>query len=305
MANTLAPIILFVFKRVSHTRQTIEALQRNDEAAKSHLLIFSDGPRTDDETEVVESVRDYVKHVKGFGEVSVIERTANLGLAQSIILGVTEVVNKYGKVIVLEDDIVTSRYFLKFMNEALEVYQDDERVISIHGYTYPVRGELPQTFFRRGADCWGWATWKRGWQLFEPDGTKLLSELYEKNLTRDFDLGGAYPFTRMLKDQIEGKNSSWAIRWHASAFLNNKLTLYPGKSLAYNMGLDASGTHCGISEVYDTKISQVPIKIEKKETNADQHALELIGDFFRSWRPSFYRRIMNSIGKRLKYGRYG
>ncbi len=298
-SNSLAPIILFVFNRISHTRQTIEALQKNDGSGESHIYIFSDGPRTADEAESVRSVRDYVKQISGFAKVTVIERKTNLGLAQSIISGVTEIVNRYDKVIILEDDMLTSQFFLKFMNDALEVYKDEAKVISIHGYIYPVKGILPPTFFMRGADCWGWATWKRGWELFEPDGKKLLNELHEKNLEHDFDLGGAYQFTDMLKDQIAGRNNSWAIRWHAAAFLRNKLTLYPGKSLVYNIGLDAGGTHCNSSDVYDTKISLEPIKIDKQYPEEDQEAVRRVADFFRSSRPSWMRRTLIRIASFL------
>ena len=127
------------------------------------------------------------------------------------------------KVIVLEDDLVTSPHFLQYMNDGLGIYERDDRVISIHGYSYPVHGKLPETFFLRGADCLGWATWKRGWDLFEDDGQRLLNELERRNLTRSFDFDGSYPYTQMLRDQIAGSNSSWAVRWYASAFLRDKL----------------------------------------------------------------------------------
>jgi GT2 family glycosyltransferase len=192
------PIALFVYNRLWHTQQTVEALKKNKLAAESELFVFSDGARTGADKEKIRAVREYLKTVNGFKKVTVIEWNRNLGLAQSIISGVTQIVNRYGRIIVLEDDIVTSPYFLRFMNEALEFYKDEEKVISIHGYIYPVKAKLPETFFLRGADCWGWATWKRGWELFEPDGRKLLNELKAKKLTRRFDFDGAYSYTGML-----------------------------------------------------------------------------------------------------------
>ena len=159
--------------------------------------------------------------------------------------GVSEVIKKYGIIIVLEDDIITSRYFLKYLNQGLNLYENEYDVISIHAWAYPVKKILPETYFLKGADCQGWATWKRGWELFEPDGQKLLNEIEAKNLIKEFDFSGSYPYTQMLKDQIAGKNSSWAIRWYASAFLKNKLTLYPKESLIYNTGFDGSGVNCG------------------------------------------------------------
>jgi len=165
--KVLAPIVLFVYNRPWHMRQTIEALQKNELAEVSELFIFSDGPKSEADKEKVLEVREYIKTIPGFKSVTLIKRERNIGLAQSIITGVTDVINRYGRIIVLEDDMVTSPYFLKFMNEALEFYKDAEKVVCVHGYIYPIEAKLPETFFLRGADCWGWATWKRGWDLFD------------------------------------------------------------------------------------------------------------------------------------------
>jgi len=238
----LAPIVLFTYNRLWHTKQTVEALQNNLYADQSELIIFSDGAKNEKDEIKVKEVREYLKTIKGFKKIEIIERDKNWGLANNIIDGVTKVVNEYGKVVVLEDDLVTSPYFLKFMNEGLKFYEDEEKVISIHGYVYPIEG-LPEIFFLRGADCWGWATWKRGWDLFEKDSKKLLEELEKRKLTKLFDFNGAYPYTALLKAQICGKIDSWAIRWYASAFLKEKLTLYPGVSLVKNIGFDENATH--------------------------------------------------------------
>jgi hypothetical protein len=299
---TLAPIALFTYNRLRHTRQTIEALRKNELAGASGLFVFSDGPRTESDIEKVHSVREYLKTVGGFHNVTVIERDRNHGLAQSIISGVTEVVDQHGQVIVLEDDLVTSPYFLKFMNEALDFYKDEERIISIHGYIYPVKGRLPETFFLKGADCLGWATWKRGWNLFEPDGRRLLYELKARNLTRRFNFDGTYSYTGLLKDQIAGKNQSWAVRWYASAFLNDKLTLYPGKSLVYHTGADGSGTHCaqdGEGEIGDSGISNEPVRIKAIPINEDRSAREEIKKYFRSIRPTLLAMAAGRIKRML------
>ena len=281
---SLAPIVLFVYNRPWHTRQTIEALLKNDEASESDLIIFSDAPKESSVTPDVELVRAYLKSIKGFKSVRIVEREYNLGLAKSIISGVTEVVNEYGRVIVLEDDLVTSPYFLKYMNDALKLYENDDRVISIHGYNYPIKKPLPEAFFIKGADCWGWATWKRGWELFEADGQKLLNELSEKNLLDRFDLFGAYNYSGMLCDQIAGKNQSWAVRWYASALLQDKLTLYPGKTLVHNIGVDASGTHFSNDdsmEVFGTEVNVFPVNITDVPIREDQNALMKQCDFLR------------------------
>lgn len=281
--DNLAPIALFVYNRPGHTRWTIEALQKNILASDSDLIIFSDGPKdAAGSKQSVLAVRAYLKTIQGFKSVKIMEREKNQGLAKSIIAGVTSVVGEFGKVIILEDDMVSSQYFLQYMNEALGLYEKEDDVISIHGYIYPVKGILPETFFLKGADCWGWATWKRGWDLFEPDGKKLLRELKERNLTKEFDFSGSYPYTKMLKDQIAGRNNSWAIRWYASAFLKNKLTLYPGKSLIYNTGFDGSGTHCGSDNglSWNSEVGDAKIEVKKIDAIESLKPRSMVIDFF-------------------------
>jgi hypothetical protein len=279
--SSLAPIALFVYNRLDHTRETLESLKNNKLALQSDLFIFSDAPATILKQAAVEEVRNYIKSVSGFKSVKIIEQEKNRGLSASIISGVTEIVNKFGKIIVLEDDMVTSPYFLKYMNDGLDLYQEEDKVISIHGYMYPVNASLPETLFIPGADCWGWATWKRGWDLFESDGRKLLTELKQKNLTSLFDFNDSYAYTKMLEDQIEGKVDSWAIRWYASAFLKGKFTLYAGQSLVSNIGVDGSGMHCEPNENYLTKVNLHPVNLVKIPVVADKKALKAISEFFK------------------------
>jgi hypothetical protein len=278
----LAPLALFVYNRLEHTQRTLEALRANELAADSELFIFSDGARTAAGQPLVEELRTHLRTVSGFGKVEIIERSSNLGLAGSIISGVGELCERFGRVIVLEDDLVTSPWFLTYMNQALELYRDDPQVASIHGYCYPApAGTLPETFFLRGADCWGWATWNRAWQLFERDGTRLLHELQRRGLCRQFDLDGAYPYTAMLRNQIAGRVDSWAIRWHAACFLAGCLTLYPGRSLVRNIGLDGSGTHCEASAQYGADIASRPIELERIALEPSALAGEMIREFLR------------------------
>lgn len=292
---THAPIVLFVYNRLWHTRQTIQSLQQNKLSAESELFIYSDGPRKGSDAKSVDEVRSYVKTVDGFKRVSIIERDKNWGLANSIIDGVTTIVNEYGKVIVLEDDLVTSQHFLTYMNEALELYADDNRVISIHGYVYPVEDEIPEAFFLPGADCWGWATWKRGWELFNSDGQYLLDEIIRTKSQRAFDFNGAYPYLKMLKDQIRRRNDSWAVRWYASAFLSNRLTLYPGRSLVRNIGNDNSGTHCGGSDRHDTLLSKTPINLNNIPVEVSKIGLSAFEFFFRKLKPSLIYRVLGNL----------
>ncbi|XDD41526.1 methyltransferase, TIGR04325 family [Leptospira sp. WS60.C2] len=251
-----APIVIFVYNRPEHTKRVVDSLLSNKEASQSDLIIYSDAPKNKEHLENVVKVRSYLKEISGFQSIQIVEREMNFGLAKSIINGVTEVVSKYGTVIVLEDDILVSPYFLQFMNKGLETYQKEEKVASIHSYNFPMNtADLEDTYFIRGADCWGWATWQRAWKFFEPDGKKLRDELLKNNLVRDFDYEHTFPFFQMLQNQIDGKNNSWAIRWHASIFLQNKLTLYPRESLVLNIGLDNSGTHCDDNDHWSKEFS--------------------------------------------------
>lgn len=290
-----APIALFAYKRVHHLRQTVEALASNSLAAESDLFVFADGARTAADEADVRAVRDYIGSITGFRSITPILRDSNMGLSASIISGVTELITTHGEVIVVEDDLVTSPYFLAYMNAALRLYRDDERVISVHGYLYPLSVRLPETFFLRGADCWGWATWQRGWDLFEADGRKLLAELEQQKLTRSFDLNGAYPYTNMLRDQVSGRNDSWAIRWHASAFLNGRLTLYPGCSLVRNIGFDASGTHCVITSSLDTILSPYAINVCPQDPVEDMPAKAAIASYLKGQCLPLWKRLLKTL----------
>ncbi len=281
MELILAPIALFVFRRPYHTKLVIEALLANKEAANSEIYIYSDGHRGEQDLNLVLEVREYLRSVRGFKFIHIIEREKNYGLARSIINGVTEILEKYENVIVLEDDILTSPFFLNFMNNGLVKYKLDTSVASIHGFVYPVEQKLPNNFFLRGADCWGWATWRRAWQKFNQNGIELLSKLQNNDLIDDFDFHGAYPYSEMLINQIKGQNNSWAIRWHASMYLENMFTLYPGRSLVNNIGHDDSGTHSGVTNKYDTIISKEPIEIENIKVEVSQKAFAVFEKFMR------------------------
>ena len=256
-----APVALFVYRRLEHTIATIRALQSNELATITRLYVFSDGARTEADRDAVAAVRSSLRDIGGFERVVVRERDENLGLARSIIAGVSEVVERHGSVIVLEDDMVTSRAFLAYMNDGLALYAEQPRVASIHGYMYPVDATLPETFFLKGTDCWGWATWSRAWRLFEPDPQVLLRQLQSRGLQHGFDLDGAYPYVGMLRDYAEGRNDSWAIRWHASAYVADMLTLFSRRSLVSNIGLDASGVHCAATTDYDVRLSDDPVVV--------------------------------------------
>lgn len=283
------PIALFVYNRLVHTMHTVEALRKNHGALESILYIYSDGPKNEADSENVAAVRKYVKAVTGFAEVVLVERERNLGLACSLISGITDVLELHDSIIVLEDDLVTSPCFLQFMGDALSCYQHEEQVAAIHGYAFPLGILLPDTFFLRNSGCWGWGTWRRGWALFETDGRKLLEQLRSLKLTASFDMNGAYPYTRMLEDQMNGKIDSWAVRWHAATFLENKLTLYPGMSLVKNIGHDRSGSHCGKSAFYDVGLSDKDVKVNPVPVDEDLRVSDCLEAYFRRGHSGFVR----------------
>lgn len=243
--RSLAPVALFVCNRPEHTRRTVEALAANREASATELFVFCDAAKSAAAAAAVSEVRAYVGGITGFARVTLIERASNLGLARSIIDGVSKLCEDYGRVIVLEDDLVTSPHFLEFMNRALDLWQGETRIMSVCGYMYPV--ELPkdeQSFFLPVAHSWGWATWADRWASFDADGAGLLARLRVAERLDEFDAFGPHSYTKMLTDQIAGRNDSWFIRWHASGFLAGQLSLYPRQSLVRNIGIDGSGVHC-------------------------------------------------------------
>lgn len=265
--QTYAPIALFTYNRADKTQRVVESLLQNTEAKFSDLFIFSDGPKTPEKKAGVEENRKYIHTISGFKSISIIEREKNWGLANSLIAGITEVINKYGRVIVVEDDLILSPYFLQFMNEGLEKYKDDDRVSSISGFIPNVKEGLPDTFFLRYFECWGWATWDRAWKLLNTDTKYLLRKVRMR--TYDFNFDGSCGLYGILYCQKVGSVDSWYIRLYASFYLANKLTLFPGHTLVTNEGFDGSGTHCKKEAesssiiFYNKPINITDIKIEE------------------------------------------
>ena len=258
-----APILLFTYNRLTHTRRCVEALLSNSLASESELFIYSDAAKDETQQKAVEEVRQYIHTIRGFKDITITERDENWGLARSIIDGVTAQVNQYGKVIVLEDDLVVAPHFLQFMNDALETYKDEPQVGHIQACDFTQDPTLPETFLIRWTGSWGWGTWDRAWKHFNPNGKELLQELINRKLTYTFDFNGKYGYTRMLRRQIEGKNNSWAIRWNASLFLKGILSLNVGRSLVQNEGFDGSGTNCGGGGLYASQLYMDVLPVQK------------------------------------------
>lgn len=250
--NDFAPVLLFVYNRPTHVKRCVVSLRQSTVAAESPLIVFSDGAKGERDYAQVAEVRDFIRTIEGFKSVEIRENPVNRGLAANIIDGVTECVERFGRVIVVEDDLVLSPCFLEYMNKALVLYADVEGVVNINSHVLEGPQRFPDNFLISFADSWGWATWKRGWELFEPDGTVLLDKIKKMRGTKRFDMG--YHFVRMLREQIEGKNNSWAIRWNASLFVNGKLSLNAGKPLAVNMGFGRDATHCNTPDLFSVRL---------------------------------------------------
>jgi len=297
--QNLAPIALFVYNRPKHTERTIKFLQQNLLAADSRLYIFSDGAKTQSDEDKVNEVRDFIKSVDGFKSVKIIESKANKGLANSVIEGVTQLNQQYGQVIVFEDDLVSSPHTLTYFNEALSRYREEEKVMHIGAYMYHLKEEnLPESFFYRAATSWGWATWQRAWQHFEPNIDTLIKQ-FDKKKIHDFSIEGTMNFWKQMQDFKHKRNNSWAIRWYASIFLKGGLTLNPSQSLVNNIGHDGTGVHSGINDIYNVIINPKPITQFPDEIKENPVAYQAIRSFLSHRKGSIWTRIKRFINEKL------
>ena len=285
-----APIALFVYNRIAHTKEVLNSLKANDLTKKSTIYIFSDGPKNKNDINKIKLIRKYLKKINFFKKIIFKFRNNNLGLSKSLITGIDYVLNKEKKIIVLEDDTRVGKYFLNYMNDALNMYEKHNKVSSISGYVYPINTnqEKNETFFIRGADCWGWGTWKRAWSTFEKDGEVLINKILKKKLSHDFNFSGSIDLVQMLQDQIDKKNDSWAVRWIASNYLQNKLILYPNKSLVQNIGNEGSGTHNLKTNRYNVNLFNDKFKFKKIKIKENKKMRQKIEKFFYSFSRYYY-----------------
>ena len=240
-----APIALFVYNRPEHTRRVLASLRANPEARESDLFVFSDGPGNTAAESAVAAVRTVLQGIEGFRTVTIRPRGENAGLAASVIGGVGELCRSHGRVIVLEDDLLLSPHFLRYMSAALDRYADRPEVMQVAGNMFPVALETTDdALFLPFVSSWGWATWDRAWRLFDPKMGGYQRLAAERQLRRRFNLDGAYDYFGMLRRQISGEIDSWAIGWNLSVFQAGGLVLYPRQCLVENRGFDGSGIHC-------------------------------------------------------------
>ncbi len=301
LENKLAPIVLFTYNRLWHTKQTIKALRKNKLTSRSELFIYSDGFKNANDKVEVLNVREYIKTIDGFMKVTIIEKSTNQGLADSIINGVTEIINIYGKVIVLEDDIVTSPTFLTFMNNALDYYENKDTVWHISGWNYPVDNiNKEDTFMWRMMNCWGWATWKNRWQHYEKKPQKLIDTYTDYDIYK-FDLDGTGGFWSQVIKNNSGIMNTWAIFWYAEIFNNKGLCLNPVQSYVENIGFDGSGTNTGIRNNYSSALclkENINFTVDYYEND---FMLYLIQNFFKNKNTKnlIFSQNINKIKKKL------
>jgi len=298
--QNFAPIALFVYNRPQHTERTLKFLKQNDFASESRLFIFSDGAKSPADEEKVKEVRALLINLDGFKSVEVIASTSNMGLANSIITGLSRLVKDYKQVIVFEDDLISSPHTLHYFNGALDRYRNEERVMHIGAYMYPLKeNTLPESFFYRAATSWGWATWERAWQHFEPNIDTLIKQ-FDLQKKYDFSIENTMNFWKQMQDFKNGKNNSWAIRWYASIFLKGGLTLNPAHSLVNNIGHDGSGIHSGINDIYNVIINPKPITKFPDVIQENKEAYESIKHFLSNRKGNLWQRIKRYINQKLK-----
>lgn len=295
----LAPIVVFSYNRPDHLRQTLDALAKNDLAQDSELYIYCDNAKedaTDEQKQRVAKNREVAHLACGFKEVHVVEREHNVGLKDNIVGAVTEIVNQYDRIITLEDDIVTSVGFLKFMNEALETYKDEEKVMHVSAYMYPHKCRLPETFFYYVPyPGGGWATWERAWAQYDDNTQKLYDYWHDK--WDEFDIYGGDYLSNQLKKNLDGTLRTWFVKWYAVMRKQDALTLYPGNSLTNNIGFDNMSSNCYVTTKFDV-VPKDYVKVDKKPLVVDKKAGRAIYAFYQGhW---YNKRRRNALIKRIK-----
>lgn len=296
----LAPIIIFTYNRPHHTRKMLQALENAELAQDSEVFIFSDGAKNANAIEHVNRVRAIIAEPWNFKKITIIERERNVGLAQNIISGVIEIIKQYGKVIVLEDDLEISKVGLRYFNDALDAYEQEEKVMEISGYMYPVKDadKLPETFFFRVANSWGWATWKRAWNKYNTDIDQLIAD-FDKDKIKRFSIDHTENFWKQVKEYKAGKINSWAIRWYLTLFNNDGLALYPRQSMIQNMGTDGSGTHSDADNAYKVELATQAVSYFPKEIEENKQAYEAITYFYKHRKGSLFTRVLRFAKKHL------
>lgn len=252
----LAPIVLFTYNRLSETQRTVEALQNNYLAPTSDLFIFSDGPRNESSASKVDKVREYIYKISGFKSITIFESPINKGLANSIISGVTQIIEQFGNVIVLEDDLITSPNFLNFLNQGLKFYENNPEIFSIDGYSFNLNtlNNYPKDYYLGyRASSIGWGSWLNRWSPI--DWSVKGYNKFKWDIFRQINfMRGGTDLPRILRSQMNGKIDSWAIRWNLYESSLNMLSVIPAKSKVNHTGMGPEATHVKSTKLYDTPL---------------------------------------------------
>jgi hypothetical protein len=300
---SLAPIALFTYNRPDHTERAIGALLRNPEASSSALYVFSDGPKREAERRAVDEVRAYVRGLRGFASVDLIERDQNLGAAASFMRGVPYLTERFGRIIVVEDDLVVSPFFLRFMNDALDRYASSDEVMQVSGFQYPVAfPDDVESLFLPFTTSWGWATWARSWRYFDAGAVDFDKLKADRDARFRFNLHGVIDYVDMMEQALAGKIDAWDIHWYFSVFKRNGLVLYPARSLVGNFGFDGSGTHCGVQPDMEWMPAATrPITRFPSEVSVSPFFERIIASL-RPPPPSLHARVRTFAGKLARRG---
>ncbi|WP_158904639.1 glycosyltransferase family 2 protein [Burkholderia sp. L27(2015)] len=306
--NKKTPVALFAYNRPDHTQRALDALSRSRRVEDCEFHLFADGPRTDAARPAVEATRKVLREWAVSFDARVIEQPQNLGLAKSIATGVSDLCARYGRVIVVEDDLVVNPDFLHYMIESLDRYADDERIMQISGFTLSTPpGITTDAFLLPVTTTWGWATWQRAWQHFAWQPVDLEGAKRDGNWRELFDLGGTCAFSTMLEDRLAGRNDSWGILWWYAVSRLNGLVVYPTKSLVWNGGFDGSGIHCGSDDVLQqgdvlgNLRANLPTSLTfPSETSFEQEHLYHLETFLRS-KGEVERPEINDLGRTKQF----
>lgn len=307
MSARTTPLALFAYRRPLHTRRALDSLARCTRLEECQPVIFCDAPKTPEQAAEVEATRQVAQEWAGEHDARVVLRDENLGLARSIASGVDELCAEFGRVIVVEDDLVVSPDFVDYMLQSLDRYAPNEDVYQVSGFMFPVeQPEKPDAFFLPLTTTWGWATWQRAWRVFDWEAPGSSESLSDPTWRFQFDLGGSFPYSEMLRRRLAGKNDSWGILWWYAVFQAKGLVLHPCRSLVWNGGFDNTGVHSGRPgddmqtprEAFVEPRLSSPITFPP-EVVADLAALERIASYVRNRtaRRPIWKRVLKRVGR--------
>lgn len=297
--SELSPIILFVYNRPQHTRRTLQALEKNVLASESILYIYSDGAKTAEDVDTVNEVRTIIREPLAFSKIEIIERKKNYGLANNVIGAVSEIIEKHGTAIVLEDDVILMEHTLSYFNDALVKYKTDEKVMHIGSYMYNIdSSNLPETFFTRHISSQAWATWDRSWKYLNPNIDQLIKQ-FDKQKIKEFTFDHTMNFWKQMLLQQKGTIDSWAIRWYASVFLQGGLGLQCSLSLIQNIGHDGSGVHSDISNLFDSPIKEDKVNSFPEKIEENKEGYIALRNYFKNRKGSLWQRGMRFLRNKV------